>query len=397
MKRQPADRVHSPGGRTACGRVLVSVLLAVWLAAFPARAFTVVIDPGHGGHDHGAKGERVCEKDINLAVATRVGKLIKRNMKEVEVVFTRSSDKFIPLQGRCDIANRAKGDIFVSIHTNSVAANSPSRKTVSGASVYTLGLSRADTNLDVAMRENSVMKLEDDYTTTYSGFDPSSAESYIVFELTQSAHLDRSVRLARELQRELVATAGRRDMGVRQAPFWVLVRTSMPAVLVELDFVCNPTVEEFLGSDRGRDKLAESIFKGIKAYYGSTSRSACVDGDTATAAPGGDGNRKAKKDRKEKKDRKKSTAPADAAAPDAAAPDEVVYKIQFLTSPRRLDAADKRLKDLDDVDCYLDGGVVKYTVGAFPTVSAAQKRLREMKRRFPDAFVIKTQGGKRIK
>lgn len=364
--------------RFALAALLLVIAAGAW--SVPAGARTVVIDPGHGGHDCGARGERVLEKDINLAVAQRVGKMLRKKLKDVKVVFTRDDDRFITLQGRCDIANRAKGDLFVSIHTNSVAANSPNRKKVCGASVYTLGLNRAGTNLDVAMRENSVMKLEDDYSTTYSGFDPNSAESYIVFELNQSVYIDRSLKLARAIQNGLVKDARRKDLGVRQAPFWVLVRTIMPAVLVELDFVCNPEVEEYLGSDKGRDELALAIFNGISNYLNSNPSSPEAETAAAATSPATTA---------------EATGPA---APDGDDKDDaIIYKVQFLTAPRAVPKGDARLKGLKDVDSYIDGGTVKLTVGRFSSQGEAQKMLRDVKKKFPDAFIIKTRGGKRIK
>ena len=366
--------------------IAVMLVVAAWIWSPCAGAHTVVLDPGHGGHDCGARGEHVLEKDVNLGVALRVGKLLKKHLKDVKVVYTRDDDRFIPLQGRCDIANRARGDLFVSIHTNSVAATSPNRKKVCGASVYTLGLNRAGTNLDVAMRENSVMKLEDDYSTTYSGFDPNSAESYIVFELNQSVYIDRSLKLARSIQSGLVKDAGRKDLGVRQAPFWVLVRTIMPAVLVELDFVCNPEVEEYLGSDKGRDELALAIFNGISNYL------------HANPAPAAE---KAEKEKPSKgKTAKKPAAPAPqpAPAPDGdGESDAIIYKVQFLTAPRAVPQGDARLKGLKDVDSYTEGGTVKLTVGRFGSIGEAQKMLSDVKKKFPDAFIIKTRGGRRIK
>lgn len=347
-----------------------------------SKRFTVVIDAGHGGHDYGAVGVKTSEKAINLAVASRLGKLIAEGMPDAKIVMTRSDDRFITLQGRCDVANKSRGDIFVSIHTNSVDADSPNRASVSGASVYTLGLQRAGTNLDVAMRENSVMKLEDDYTTTYCGFDPQKSESYIVFELAQSGYIDNSIRLAGAIQRELVDKAARRDHGVRQAPFWVLVRTSMPAVLVELDFICNPDVERFLASDDGRDRLASAIYTGIENYRRG-------------ASAGSDAQRKrTKADNVNRQDEKmKASGESDKNKAD----DTVIYKVQFLTSPRRLAAADKRLEGLPEVSCYSDGGVWKYTAGSFRSLSQAQTLLENVRKRYADAFVIKTRGGMRIK
>lgn len=361
--------------------LLAMVLTAITAIGLTAaeRQFCIVIDAGHGGHDHGAVGEIVNEKSINLAVGQRLGKLIEKRMPDAKVIFTRNNDNFVTLQGRCDIANRSKGDIFVSIHTNSVDAKNPNRTKVCGASVYTLGLNRASTNLDVAMRENSVMKLEDDYSTTYCDFDPTSAESYIMFEMAQNAHIDQSIRLADEIQRELITTAGRRDKGVRQAPFWVLVRTSMPAVLVELDFICNPESERFLASDKGRDDLAQAIYNGIATYR------------RGLKAPA-----KAGKPAKSGRTNDSSTADSVEKAPGKTTENKIIYKVQILTSDKPLSKNDSRLSGLTDVDSYRHGGAVKYTVGSFATPSEAQKCLEKLKRRFPDAFVIKTKNGKRI-
>lgn len=361
--------------------LLAMVLTAITTIGLTAaeRQFCIVIDAGHGGHDHGAVGEIVNEKSINLAVGQRLGKLIEKRMPDAKVIFTRNNDNFVTLQGRCDIANRSKGDIFVSIHTNSVDAKNPNRTKVCGASVYTLGLNRASTNLDVAMRENSVMKLEDDYSTTYCDFDPTSAESYIMFEMAQNAHIDQSIRLADEIQRELITTAGRRDKGVRQAPFWVLVRTSMPAVLVELDFICNPESERFLASDKGRDDLAQAIYNGIATYRRGLKTPA-----------------KAGKPAKSGRINDSSATDSGEKAPGKTTENKIIYKVQILTSDKPLSRNDSRLSDLTDVDSYRHGGAVKYTVGSFATPSEAQKCLEKLKRRFPDAFVIKTKNGKRI-
>lgn len=253
-------------------------LAPVCLAKTAAKdaPFTVVIDAGHGGKDVGAKGKKTNEKSVNLDVALALGRLIEKEYgkKEVKVVYTRDGDYFVTLQGRCDKANKANGNLFISIHCNSVDEKSPRRNTVNGASVYTLGLGRSKENLEVAKRENSVMMLEPDYTTTYSGFDPNSAESYIVFEMTQNRHLNQSIKFAALTQKQLVSNAGRADKGIRQDIFWVLVHTGMPAVLIELDFICNPTVEKFMLSDKGVDKMATSIFNAFCDYYKSSKKAA---------------------------------------------------------------------------------------------------------------------------
>lgn len=228
--------------------------------------FTIVIDAGHGGHDAGAVDNGVMEKDVNLGVASLLANKIKSNLKDVKVVMTRSVDAFVSLQNRADIANKNKGDLFVSIHTNSVDANNPNRKNVTGASVYALGPQKDANNLQVARRENSVIELERDYRQTYKDFDPSKDESYIIFELAQKKNLGQSLKFADKAQKELVKTAGRADRGVKQAGFWVLWATSMPAVLVELDFICNPESAKFIASEDGQKKLADALFNAVKDY-----------------------------------------------------------------------------------------------------------------------------------
>ena len=228
--------------------------------------FTLVIDAGHGGHDVGAVDNGAREKDINLGVATRLRNLIEKKLKNVKVVMTRDGDTFVSLQDRADIANRNHGNLFLSIHTNSVDKSNRNRASVAGSSVYALGLHKDDNNLRVARRENSVIELESDYQQKYSGFDPSKDESYIIFEMAQKKNLGQSLKFASMAQKQLVANAGRVDRGVKQAGFWVLWATSMPSVLVELDFICNPTSARFMNSDEGRDKLAQSLFNAVEDY-----------------------------------------------------------------------------------------------------------------------------------
>lgn len=231
--------------------------------------FTVVIDAGHGGKDHGAVDNGAREKDINLGIAKKFAELIKKKMKNVKVVMTRDDDTFISLQQRADIANRNKGDIFISLHTNSADKSNPNRKKASGTSVYALGPQKNADNLKVAQRENSVIELESNYHQKYSGFDPSKDESYIIFEMAQKKTLGQSLKFADKAQKELVKTAGRADRGVKQAGFWVLWATSMPAVLVETDFICNPDVAKFLDSDSGQEKIATALFNALKSYIES--------------------------------------------------------------------------------------------------------------------------------
>lgn len=246
--------------------VLIATPLITVAAEDDNNKVVIVLDPGHGGKDFGATENGANEKDINLAVAKKVAKLVEKNLKDVEVVMTRTSDKYLTLQQRADIANNAHGDLFMSIHVNSVDKKNKRRKSISGSSVYVLGLHRDQDNMKVAMHENSVIELESDYKEKYSGFDPSKDESYIIFEMSQKRNLGESIRVAGDAQNALVTSAGRSNRGVRQAGFWVLWATSMPAVLVELDFICNPESVKFMTSDKGEDRLAESLYNSIKKF-----------------------------------------------------------------------------------------------------------------------------------
>ena len=252
--------------------IIMCAILGCGVMFASARDFVVVLDPGHGGKDTGTVGKKLKEKDVVLDVAKKLGKKLSADNDGCKVVYTRDGDYFVTLQNRADIANKADADLFVSIHVNSLPTNRKGREQVHGASVYTLGLDKSSNNLSVAMSENSVMELESDYTTTYHGFDPNSAESYIIFELDQNVHLKQSLDFASMAQNELVSTAGRADRKIHQAGFWVLWATSKPAVLVELDFMCNPNVEAFLGSDAGKEKCATALYNAVRKYRAENER-----------------------------------------------------------------------------------------------------------------------------
>lgn len=248
-------------------KTLILLLMAVVVAcattmqAQTAQTFTLVLDAGHGGKDPGALGKVGKEKNINLAVTKAVGKLVEDNLKDVKVVYTRKTDVFVELNERAAIANRAKADLFVSIHTNAL----PGRAQGRGSETYTLGMHRAADNLAVAKRENSAIMLEKDYENRYEGFDPKSSESYIIFEFMQDKNMERSVKLATLIQQQF-RSAGRVDKGVHQAGFLVLRATSMPSCLVELGYITTSTEESYLTSDRGVNELAKSIYEAIKKY-----------------------------------------------------------------------------------------------------------------------------------
>ncbi|HNW49527.1 MAG TPA: N-acetylmuramoyl-L-alanine amidase [Prolixibacteraceae bacterium] len=221
----------------------------------------VVIDAGHGGKDPGATVGKFYEKDIVLDVALKTGRLISKQFPEVEVIYTRDRDIFIPLDDRAVIANKKKADLFISIH-----ANICSNGSTLGAETYILGQHRSQENLEVAKMENSVILLEDNYSKKYEGFDPNSAESYIMFELIQNEFLEQSRLFADRVQNHFVSHAKRKDRGVRQAGFLVLRKTAMPSALVELGYMSNNSERDFLEKESGRSQLAESIVRAFSDY-----------------------------------------------------------------------------------------------------------------------------------
>ena len=225
---------------------------------------TIVIDPGHGGKDSGTMGTKrfkIYEKHVALSVSLKLGKYISENFPEVEVIYTRNSDVFLELNERTEIANNANADLFISIHCDGFTNPKPS-----GASVFVMGMSKLKANMDVAMRENAAIYLEDNYQQKYDGFDPKSPESYIVFSLMQNTYLNQSLSFAEEVENQFSTRANRKSRGVKQAPFYVISRTNMPSILVECGFLTNPKEEEFLHSDIGQDYIASAIFRAFRSY-----------------------------------------------------------------------------------------------------------------------------------
>lgn len=338
------------------------------LFALSAKEHVVVIDPGHGGRDYGAVGAITNEKTINLDVALELQRLLKEQ-KGLKTVMTRADDRFIELAERANIANKAHGDLFVSIHVNSVAKSNKNRTKVRGASVYALGLHRSASNFEVAKRENSVMELEADYSTRYQGFDPNSTESYIIFELSQNKHLDQSINFAEMAQTQLCTTAGRADRGVLQAGFWVLHASAMPAVLVELDFICNPESERYLNSKAGKKQMARALANAITKYFDLKELPSLPEPESEVCP--------------------EESAPAEAQ------PGAVTYRVQFIAADRQLKEAD--FKGLKKVEAYEHGGLYKYTAGGdFPSEEAAERHAARVRKKFPQAFVIKWQNGTRL-
>ena len=324
--------------------------------------FIVVIDPGHGGNDPGAIGTRGNEKNINLNVARKLGRLIEDNCNDTKVVYTRKSDIFVPLHRRAEIANNAKANLFISIHTNAVAKKN---SYVKGTETYTLGLHRTEENLEVAKKENSVILIEDDYKQRYAGFNPNSSESYIIFEFMQDKNMSQSVNFATLIQQNF-KSYNRIDKGVHQAGFLVLRETSMPSVLIELGYISNPSEETYLLSDKGTTDLANAIYRAFINYKGNSSK---IKPTTVTSNT-----------------RQEITTPKEEETKETS---KIKFKIQILASDRVLPQNSRQFKGLNPVSWYKENGLIKYTYAEDEDYNKILKIKRKIvDPKFKDAFII---------
>lgn len=390
--------------------LLLALMCMLVVTAFAAnKRFTLVIDPGHGGHDAGARGAISMEKNINLTVALRFGKYVEQNMPEVRVIYTRKQDVFIPLHERANIANRANADLFISVHTNAL----PAGKVARGFETYTLGMHRAKDNLDVAMRENSVISMEKGFEQTYEGFDPKSSESYIIFEFIQGKNMERSVELARMIQRSVCDSGCRPDKGVHQAGFLVLRETSMPSCLIELGFITTPDEERLLNDNAKVDDIAKGIYEAFAKYKNKYDRSVSVPYRAANRQESTlpkivpdsykeeAENRRVKKQEPVRKTRAAKTDDSDRKADTVAsqsrnAPkDAPVFKLQIFVGKRNLRKGDAHFKGETEFDSFQEGNLVKYTLGASTNYNEIYRLRKEKMEKFPEAFIIAFKNGEK--
>ncbi len=319
----------------------------------------VVIDAGHGGKDPGAVGSIVYEKDVVLSIALKLGELIKKNIKDVEVVYTRDKDIFIPLHKRSEIANKNKADLFISIHANAIE----NRPDVYGAETFTMGVNREKRNFEVAKKENAVITLEKDYTTTYQGYDPNSVESFIMFDLLSDNSQENSLRFASYVQDEMVEGNKRYDRGVKQDAFIVLILSSMPRVLVEVGYLTNKKEEKYLASKRGQKECANAIFKAFKRYKSDMERLSnftTVERKTNSEVP------------------------------------DVYFKVQVATSqvdPRKDSVWYDRYPDFE---YFKVGTTFKYTIKKERNYKKIVRIAKDVRTYFPGAFVIAVKDGELI-
>ena len=342
----------------------------------PNRIRTIVLDAGHGGKDPGNLGTgryKITEKHISLNVAKLVGKYVNEAFPEVKVVYTREDDRFIELMERTNIANKAKADVFISIHCNANDNKDPH-----GCETYVMGLHKTEANMKVAQKENAAILLEEGHELRYDGYDPKDPESIIALSLRQNTHLDHSLLLASLIQKQFKERVGRPDRGVKQAGFLVISYTTMPSVLIELGFLTNPTEEDYLQTAQGQDYMASAIYRAFKEYKG------IVEG-----VPMGTSVQEAKPD---------STLvvlPENGRTPVAPA-STVRFKVQVVTSNKRIEPKASNFNGLD-VEEHKGAGTFKYTVGSEATLEGAravQQRCRD--KGFDGAFIVAFKDDQRI-
>lgn len=331
--------------------------------------WVIVIDPGHGGRDSGSPGSSSYEKDINLAIALKTADYIRQNLANVNVILTRDDDTTLDLIERPKIANRNNADLFISIHSNGVKS-----KSVYGAETYVMGLAVNDENLEVAMKENEVILLEDNYATKYEGFDPKSPESYIIFTLTQNVFQKQSIELASKIQTQLVERVGRKDRGVKQAGFWVLYRTSMPSVLVETGFITNLSEEKYLNSKEGQDYIASAIFRACRDFLDELALKSGIKVDQPSTSS--------------------TTSSSSTTKPASSRQDNITFMVQIAAAATKTEIKPENFKGLMDIVEINTGERYRYVSGSFDDYSDAVRYRKKIEVIFPDAFVIALKDNK---
>ncbi len=347
-------------------------VLIFLLFSFRTFAFTVVIDAGHGGKDPGAVGAVILEKDLNLDIAKRVAKHIQSTYPDVKVLMTRSTDVYLTLQERADFVNKNHANLFICIHTNAAE-----NKKMNGVETYVLGIHKMESNLDVAMRENSVITLEDDYQTKYQGFDPNSVESYIMFEFMQDQYIDKSLAFADLVQKQFVNTLQRYDRGVRQAGFWVLHKSACPSVLIELGFLSNKAEEQYLATEKARQDLSKAIFNAFQTYYSPQTKE--VEPVAIETKPS-----------------ISSQTTTKAVTSTSTSTKQPVFRVQIFSSRKVLKANDSTFKGLKNCRYTKDGEWYKYTYGNTSDYNEIQKLKKQISVKFKDCFVVAFLGDEQI-
>jgi N-acetylmuramoyl-L-alanine amidase len=347
---------------------IILFLLVIFISASAStldkdKVWVIVIDAGHGGRDPGALGAKSREKDITLAIALKTGEYLEKNTNNVKVIYTRKDDSTVDLRERPKIANKNNADLFISIH-----ANWAKQKYVMGAETFIMGHTKNQANLEVAMKENEVIYLEDDYSTKYEGFDPKSQESYIEFSLMQNIFQKQSTDLADKIQTQFRERVSRNDRDVKQAGFWVLFTTSMPSVLIETGFITNAEEEKFLTSKQGQDYLASAIFRACRDYINEIDQrsgiSIIMD---------------------QKIDRKSVSSTAT---------NKIVFMVQIANSSTKTEINNENFKGLNNVVELKVHSRFKYASGSFSNYPKAAEYRKKLELDYPGAFIIAVKDNK---
>lgn len=418
MYKAPSDHhtANSAAKRSKRAALFFLALAGILIAATipappPADEFIVVLDAGHGGSDPGNLGTgrlKTTEKHVSLDVALKVGEYIKENYSNVRVVYTRKGDTYPSLKDRCDIANNANADLFISIHCN---AND--NKLATGAETFVMGLHKTEESLKSAMKENASIFLEKDHEKNYGGFDPNNADTYIILSMRENLYLDQSINLAKKVQDQFRTRVGRKDRGVKQAGFWVISYTNMPSVLVELGFLTNSEEEDFLNSEEGKTYLASAIYRAFKDYKDKV--------DIKNGVAPKDPNTTVDKNNLPiiNEPKQPERIIKDATNPGTKATEVIInnesgktnengiiyrevkkgikYQVQILSSPKQLNKNSTDFKGLKQIEEYKQNGVFKYLAGSSASYKEAkinQEKLKEMG--FKDAFIVAFEDGQRI-
>ena len=386
---------------------------SITAASQNSKQLIVVIDPGHGGKDPGAINKNIREKDVVLGVGLKLGKLINENYPEVRVIFTRNTDVFIPLIDRSRIANKSKADLFISIHAN--ICGTPS---IRGTETFFLGPAREGENLEVQQKENSVIVFEEDYKTTYEAYDPNSAESQVIFQMYQSEYLKQSLYLAEAIQRQFKSRNDSPNRGVKQAGFLVLRMSSMPSVLVETGFLSNPSEANFLNSEEGQQHIALSILEAFRKF--KSKRSGSVNDktpevmsshqkaqDTLAKQVVRNENKKAEEKKKEEivisavdsekdKPKKADTTSLNNLTKVAKTISTHFYSVQIGANTTPVEPVEINFKGLKNVRREKTDQYYRYYAGNENTVDKITSILKQIKLKFPQAFIVSFVDGKRI-
>ncbi len=397
----------------------VMILLSLPLYAEAAgKKFVVVIDAGHGGKDTGCVGKISKEKDLTLKMALALGRFLERNCSDVKVIYTRKTDVFLELWQRAEIANRNKADLFISVHINAL----PGGKIARGFQTYTLGRGRNSgkkgimENLEVAKRENAVIVMEKDYKQHYAGFDPNSPESNIMFEFIQDTYMERSVELAKLMQRNMCAATGRANGGAHQDNLAVLRLSSMPGCLLELGFISTPDEERFLNSQEAPDKYARGFYNAFiaykKKYFGGVSTPFLPEADQTvslpTIVPGKEKQPEAKEEPKaEQKPAAKEESQqgsqheqqpqnSQQEQPSASDGGQPVFKVQIMADTKAVPLNSARFKGVKGIDTYQEGGYHKYTLGSSTDYNEIYRLRKTILNKFPNAFIIAFRDGEKM-